>query len=307
MKILSSYFNSLQPDANALNTLSELRSWIHYSNQNIAVNLDKIPLRKLQSWEYSRKRISHDSGKFFAIEGLSINGFIKDKNVSWNQPIINQPEYGYLGIIVREFNGVLHFLLQAKIEPGNVNKVQLSPTIQATKSNFNRVHKGKTPDYLEYFISPNPDDILVDQLQTEQGARFLKKRNRNVIVYSSKIEAVNEKFMWLTLWQIEQLMRDDNIVNMDTRTVLSCLPFQFTSNHLNSMMALPESVLLEFNHLFSFFSLNTEEYILNWLTRKKLECDILVKPLPIENLDNWVCGDVKIHHENHKFFFSYRC
>lgn len=61
---------------------------------------------------------------------------------SWDQPIINQPEVGYLGFIVKEFNGVLHFLMQAKIEPGNVNHVQLSPTIQATRSNYTQVHQG---------------------------------------------------------------------------------------------------------------------------------------------------------------------
>lgn len=41
--------------------------------------------------------------------------------------------------------------MQAKIEPGNVNRIQISPTIQATKSNFMQTHGGKAPAYLEYF------------------------------------------------------------------------------------------------------------------------------------------------------------
>jgi oxidase EvaA len=32
---------------------------------------------------------------------------------------------------------------------------------------------------------------------------------------------------WMTLGQIKLLMRHDNIVNMDTRTVISCIPFSF--------------------------------------------------------------------------------
>jgi oxidase EvaA len=52
-----------------------------------------------------------------------------DRVSTWSQPIINQPEVGYLGFIVKKINGVMHFLIQAKIEPGNVNCVQLSPTI----------------------------------------------------------------------------------------------------------------------------------------------------------------------------------
>ena len=73
-------------------------------------------------------------------------------------------------------------MMQAKIEPGNLNIVQLSPTLQATRSNYTRVHGGKSPNYLEYFNGERDVYVLVDQLQSEQGARFLQKRNRNIIV-----------------------------------------------------------------------------------------------------------------------------
>ena len=40
---------------------------------------------------------------------------------------------------------------------------------------------GKYPiKYLEYFQNVKPHQVLLDQLQSEQGARFLKKRNRNI-------------------------------------------------------------------------------------------------------------------------------
>jgi len=76
----------------------------------------------------------------------------------------------------KKINGILYFLMQAKIEPGNINAVQLSPTLQATKSNYTQVHKGNVPLYLSYFLEERKDvTILLDQLQSEQGARFLKK------------------------------------------------------------------------------------------------------------------------------------
>ena len=68
------------------------------------------------------------------------------------------------------------------MEPGNVNIIQLSPTVQATKSNYTRVHKGKLPAYLNYFLDRKKSKFLVDLLQTEQGGRFLRKRNRNMLV-----------------------------------------------------------------------------------------------------------------------------
>ena len=140
------------------------------------------------------------------------------------QPIILQNEIGYLGILCKEINGVLYFLMQAKIEPGNINKVQISPTIQATKSNFMQVHGGRKPDYLDYFINSDKYQIIVDQIQSEQSSRFYKKRNRNIIIKVNEEVEVLPNHKWMTLGQIKELMKYDNLVNMDTRTVLSCIP-----------------------------------------------------------------------------------
>jgi oxidase EvaA len=302
MKVLLSYLQSLRPDSASYNSLNDLRTWIKDSNKRIKVELKKVPLNQLRKWNKSPLRISHESGHFFSIEGLRISGVIKEKNISWDQPIINQPEHGYLGIIVREFDGVLHFLLQAKIEPGNVNKVQLSPTIQATKSNFSRVHQGKIPAYLEVFQDPDPQSVLVDQLQTEQGSRFLKKRNRNVIIFSNTAEAIDDRFKWFTMWQIQQLMRENNLVNMDTRTVLSCMPFEFSQEHLVNVEAVDVEKLVAFNRLFSSNGFNSTEFILNWLTKKKLDCNIEVESIPLAEMKEWKMNLNGIVHRKNKFF-----
>ena len=67
--------------------------------------------------------------------------------------------------------------------------------------------------------------ILLDQLQSEQGARFLKKRNRNIIIKIDEDIELLDNFIWLTLGQIKQLMTYNNLVNMDTRTVISGIPY----------------------------------------------------------------------------------
>ena len=158
-------------------------NWIKDQNNFVSVEINKIPFSNLKLWHFDNdnSRLQHNTGKFFSIDGIRVNtnwGNVE----TWDQPIINQPEIGYLGFITKEFNGVLHFLLQAKIEPGNINFVQLSPTLQATKSNYTQAHQGKSPAYLDYFVNAEPSQILLDQLQSEQGARFLRKRNRNIII-----------------------------------------------------------------------------------------------------------------------------
>jgi len=211
---------------NPFNSIDDIKKWITQRNEAVQIVIENIRFGEMDKWKLDRENglLKHTSGRFFTIEGINITTNW-GKVGEWEQPIINQPEIGYLGIITREVDGILYFLLQAKIEPGNVNNVQLSPTLQATKSNYTQVHKGKKPLYLEYFQNAKPEQILLDQIQSEQGSRFLRKRNRNIIIKIDEEIPINEDFKWLTLGQIKELIRTDNLVNMDTRTVISGIPF----------------------------------------------------------------------------------
>ena len=106
---------------------NDIIQWLEEQNRKVTVSVNKIPFSKLKSWTINENNISHDSGKFFSIDGIHVKTSWPDV-YEWDQPIINQPEVGYLGFITKEFDGILYFLMQAKIEPGNVNYVQLSPT-----------------------------------------------------------------------------------------------------------------------------------------------------------------------------------
>lgn len=225
-----------------VNTTEDIISWINERNRSLAVDIKKIPLAQCEGWFYdSKDGTIHNLGRsFFSISGL--RKFEDGKVIE--QPILLQPEIGYLGILCKPINGILHFLMQAKIEPGNVNCIQISPTIQATKSNFTQKHGGKRPAYLEWFLNAKPERVLVDQIQSEQSSRFLKKRNRNIIVMISGDEAITElsSHKWMTLGQIKALMRLPNIVNMDARTVLSCIPFAFLDAPANTDAPLLKSI-----------------------------------------------------------------
>ena len=214
-----------------MHTLDEILEWVRMRNETVFVDIKKSRLGDSESWYYSPEEgcIRNKAESFFKITGLrrTVPALSDETGVILTeQPIILQPEIGYLGIICREFDGVMHFLMQAKIEPGNVNKIQLSPTIQATKSNFTRKHGGNAPAYLDYFLNAGDYEIVVDQIQSEQASRFSKKRNRNIIIRVEEEIPVLPSHKWMTLGQIKQLMRVPNLVNMDSRTVLSCIPFE---------------------------------------------------------------------------------
>lgn len=213
-----------------IHTTKEILEWITKLNQETYVSLKKIPLAASDFWFYDRAtgEIANRNHSFFQIRGIRklVNGI-----TMLEQPIIIQDEIGYLGILCKKFDGEMHFLMQAKIEPGNINKVQISPTIQATKSNFTQQHGGKKPAYLDYFMNAADHHIIVDQIQSEQSSRFYKKRNRNIIIEVNQDIDVLPSHRWMTLPQIKALMRHDNLVNMDSRTVLSCLPLDYLYNN----------------------------------------------------------------------------
>ena len=154
-----------------VNSTEDILTWITDLNEKTHVKIEECNILDSHFWffdDYSGEVLNRRKS-FFSITGMRY--FIDDEFIK-EQPIIIQPEIGYLGIICRKIDGVLNFLMQAKIEPGNVNCVQISPTIQATKSNFLRVHGGKLPTYFELFEKSGEHQVLYDQIQSEQASRF---------------------------------------------------------------------------------------------------------------------------------------
>jgi len=286
--------------------------WIRKKNDEVFYEINQIPISSLKDWKEEDGSIRHNSGKFFSIDGINVTtnfGLVE----SWDQPIINQPEIGFLGFITKKIDGVLHFLLQAKIEPGNLNIVQLSPTLQATRSNYTRVHQGSYPLYLEYFTGEKDVIVLIDQLQSEQGARFLQKRNRNIIIEIDKDDSIEifENFIWLSLGQIKELLNYPNVVNMDTRTVISCINFgSYSETSLNLLAAFQQigrsennsndsfiySVLSKDNHLHDI------QYVIQWMTSLKFKYELKVKRISINNMTQWKFDGNVIEHDLKKYF-----
>ena len=293
---------SLLTNKNPFNSTEEIRQWIERRNREVEVKVEQIPFADMKMWHSEEDgSIRHDSGRFFSIVGIDIKTDYGQNN-HWRQPIILQPEVGYLGILTKEIDGVLYCLMQAKIEPGNVNCVQISPTLQATKSNYSRVHAGKSPKYLEYFVNAKPENIILDQLQSEQGARFMRKRNRNIIIKVDEDIPVLEDFRWMTLGQIKELMRYDNMVNMDTRTVLSGLKISDYITPLDGMHGMSQlgtdMVLSSItNHSF----ISTRDH-LSWLTNLKARYDLFVNFCSVHDMPGWKKTESEIVRDDGKYF-----
>ncbi|CAB5101270.1 hypothetical protein D3OALGA1CA_1446 [Olavius algarvensis associated proteobacterium Delta 3] len=308
-KNINKYLKSAQEKEGVVSN-KEFNEWYDKKCKNYIYKVEKIPIKKLREWKFTSDTgyLEHKSGKFFRVEGVHVRtnfGYTR----SWSQPIINQPEIGILGILTKNINGLLHFLIQLKMEPGNINILQISPTVQATKSNYTKVHGGKSIKYLEYFLNSSKARIIVDQLQSEQGSRFLRKRNRNMIVEISENEkiSIGKNFCWLTLGQILYFLKHNNMVNMDTRTVLSCIRYAKKDQKCDT--AIHEYNSKNFNEDLFISSIANEKHavhdfddIISWITEMKTRYEVEVKRVPINQLKEWKYDGVQITHEKNRYF-----
>ena len=271
-----------------VNSTDVLLSWIQELNRTTYANINECSINDSSFWFYDdyNGEVLNRKRSFFSIKGMRR---FEDGEFTGEQPIIIQPEIGYLGIICRKIDGVLNFLMQAKIEPGNVNCVQISPTIQATKSNFTRAHGGKLPTYFELFEHSERYEVIYDQIQSEQATRFYKKRNRNMIMIVDEEFEIYSNFRWMTLGQIKKLMEVDNLVNMDTRTVLSGIPL--VTHGLDDGEKKELAGFFTDHALFESIFHSTPQDDLPWIYQKlnnyKMFHDVKIATVPLNQLVDW--------------------
>ncbi|WP_200429052.1 NDP-hexose 2,3-dehydratase family protein [Streptomyces sp. NE5-10] len=173
-----------------------------------ALRVDRVPLSEPAGWSVAPGTgdLRHDSGRFFSVEGLSARRETGPVD-GWSQPVLVQSDIGVLGLLAKEFDGVPHFLMRAKTEPGNATRTQLRPTVQATRSHYTGVHGGSPVPYPDHFLRPGRGRVLVDVLQSETGSWFHRKRNRNMVVEVLDDVPVGDDFRWTTRGEVLDRLR----------------------------------------------------------------------------------------------------
>ena len=225
---IETMLESIQDD-NQINKLDYIIKWFNKKREESDMIVEEIDVKDLEKWNIEIKsgNISHDSKGFFEIIGIKVSNTF-DREVGkegWTQPMIAKNPGGILGILMKKINGIPHYLLQAKAEPGNIGKLQLSPTLQATTSNLLKAHGGKRPLFAEYFDDSNNPKIIYAKWQSEDGGRFYLKSNYNMIVEIEDDEELDipDYFIWVTLYQIKQLLKIENFVGPHVRGIISYL------------------------------------------------------------------------------------
>ena len=218
-------------DWSLFNSLEEVKLWFESKKANCKMVVEDIPMNQVTDWFVDEKtgNIYHKSKDFFIIHGVRVSTKTRENKFGWDQPILEQVGYdgGLLGIIRKRFEGIPHYLCEAKEEPGNYGKVQISPTLQATFANLNQSHGGRKPNFSDLFIHKDSNKsvkVLFDSWLAEDGGRLHLKRNRGMLVEVDEqynITLPSDNFIWLSLYQIKQLIKEDAWVNPHVRGILA--------------------------------------------------------------------------------------
>src|SRR3989344_3643858 len=115
--------------------LDYILKWLEKKRHQQKANAKIVNLNQLDHWVYDKRKqvVRHQKGVgyFFSVQGVVVKNASGTEVSQWNQPIFVQSEGGALIILCQEREDNIKFLLHAKYEPGNINKLQLAPTIQA--------------------------------------------------------------------------------------------------------------------------------------------------------------------------------
>ena len=256
---------------------NKINIWINNLKKNFFLNVKLVKFNKLDKWIINDKIIYHKNKNFFQIIPYSVKtNFGKIRN--WCQPLIVQKEVGILGIIKKKNK----YLLQAKLEPGNINKIQLSPTVQATKSNYLRKHGGKKTLYLNFFQSNSRKIKVISKARlSEQGSRYLNKLNYNILIESKKKIKKYNNFIWVDKQNLSFLIKKKNLLNMDTISILASVIKKNSKN----------------------YPVNTFKIIINKLNKFNNKYFLKIKRINFKELKLWKKTDKYIF-DIKKIFFS---
>jgi dTDP-4-dehydro-6-deoxy-alpha-D-glucopyranose 2,3-dehydratase len=206
--------------------IAPILAWLKERQASYPVTVEEVGINDLSGWKADplTGNILHDSGKFFSIIGVRVNGAADREVPSWTQPMLKQEEVGISGVIVQTKDGVTRYLFYAKFEPGNINRVQISPALQVSEGNLSLAHQGKRPRLAEYFDGTK-GRLLRSVEGVEDGGRFYRKVNRSMLIEVPESEEVpiTEDYIWLTLPEIKKLLLVDRVVNSLARNVCAII------------------------------------------------------------------------------------
>jgi oxidase EvaA len=204
-------------------SFAEIIQWIDNNKATNHFHVTRIPLNSLKEWSMDRDgSFSHEYGRYFRVVGINVES--NEREVStWDQPILDNPGTGIIGLLTKTAAGERYFLMQAKAEPGNRGIVQIGPTVQFTPGNYIGNEKIPKPFLFNEFYHPEQFGSLLESIQSEEGARFYQEAHlHRILSLPENCDiAIPDDFRWISQSDLHSLINMGDTVNSCARSVFS--------------------------------------------------------------------------------------
>ncbi len=221
------YLSSIANEKMTVNDFDSIISWLTQMKTYYELHVHHVPLNQLRDWFYDGNKIIRRDSRFFSVIGVSVTASNREVQ-NWDQPLIESANGGILCFICQKKNGVLHFLVQARVEPGNLDCLEMAPTLQCTPSNYDPSRPELLPPFYELVMGSPEDCIRYSALHSEEGGRFYHDQNRYRVIEIDEGEELEipYNYIWMTLQQMKKFIQFNNYFNIEARGLISCLGFK---------------------------------------------------------------------------------
>jgi dTDP-4-dehydro-6-deoxy-alpha-D-glucopyranose 2,3-dehydratase len=281
-----------------VHTMDEFNAWYLEQKRIHRIETQRVPFTALDGWGFAKDtgNLGHDSGSSYSIEGMRILAWM-GPICEWHQPVVNQPGAGLHGLIVRERQGVLHCLVQARIEPGHPEVLELFPTVAVTRTEYARVHRAPPAVYLDFFVGPGRGRVVADVLQSAAGQWCYRMSHRNMIVEVPVDPPEHEGFVWLTFGQLYALLQRGKMLSTGLRSLLSMLPAGGRGSGGDAFVK-----ALRASGDQSAGALLPDAAVASWLTEQRSYREVDVMPVALNQVAGWHATGMEIARADGRYF-----
>jgi oxidase EvaA len=218
-ELLQSY--EAAPRQSAFSTAALLKRLAGLRQQH-NVQTQLIGLNSLEKWVLGDAAVQSAHESAFQVRQFAIEAAPREVS-SWDQPLIVAPEQAEVVLLCQRFNGILHFLFQARSEIGFREGVQLGPTMQFTPGDSSIVGDLSLDQRLLH--GAERSRTILSCLHSDEGGRFYRCVSRycvRLLPDDARIPP-DQRLMWMTLGQMQQLIRRQGVFTNEARSLISML------------------------------------------------------------------------------------
>lgn len=298
---LSARFAESSAAHRGVHTMDEFNAWYLEHKRIFRVETQRVPFTALDGWSFAKDtgNLGHDSGSSYSIEGMRILAWM-GPICEWHQPVVNQPGAGLNGLIVKEQQGVLHCLVQAAIEPGHPEVLELFPTVAVTRTEYARAHRSPPALYLDCFVGPGRGRVVTDVLQSAAGQWCYRMCHRNMIVEVGDDIACHDGFFWLTFGQLYALLQRGKMLSAGLRSLLSLLPADNAGGRVSGGDPFVRALRASGDPTAG--ALLPDAAVASWLTEQRSYREVEVMPVALNQVAGWHATSMEIARADGRYF-----